>query len=161
MLCYLARMGPYYLKCTKDGPFQPKTAEGANKPESQWTPDERRAKPTESLSQTYTRYKTLLNDLANDGVNLSKHEINVGFVNSLSEKWLTFSQGLRNANHTHTLDLADIYGRFVYEDNLIQEENFNDEVDERSSEEYLRDLDIEFHERALLVRIKQKSQENS
>ncbi|GJR09549.1 hypothetical protein Tco_0792201 [Tanacetum coccineum] len=55
-----------------------------------------RAKPTESLSQTYTRYKTLLND----GVGLSKHEINVGFVNSLSEKWLTFSQGLRNANHT-------------------------------------------------------------
>nr|GEV24569.1 retrovirus-related Pol polyprotein from transposon TNT 1-94 [Tanacetum cinerariifolium] len=79
-----------------------------------------RAKPTESLSQTYTRYKTLLNNLVNDGVNLSKHEINVGFVNSLPEKWLTFSQGLRNANHTQTLDLDDIYGRFVYEDNLIQ-----------------------------------------
>ncbi|GKG45905.1 hypothetical protein Tco_0498351, partial [Tanacetum coccineum] len=47
-----------------------------------------RAKPTESLSQTYTRYKTLLNKLANDGVNLSKHEINVGFVNNLNEKWL-------------------------------------------------------------------------
>ncbi|GKA08643.1 ribonuclease H-like domain-containing protein, partial [Tanacetum coccineum] len=27
--------------------------------------------------------------------------------------------GLRNANHTQTLHLADIYGRFVYEDNLI------------------------------------------
>ncbi|GJR93479.1 hypothetical protein Tco_0265653 [Tanacetum coccineum] len=54
-----------------------------------------RAKPSESLSQTYTRYKTLLNELANDGVNLFKHEIN-------------------------TLDLADIYGMFVYEDNLIQ-----------------------------------------
>ncbi|GKC08168.1 hypothetical protein Tco_0999778 [Tanacetum coccineum] len=79
-----------------------------------------RAKSTESLLQTYTRYKTLLNELANDGVNLTKHEINVGFVNSLLEKWLTFSQGPRNANHNQTLDLADIYGRFVYEDNLIQ-----------------------------------------
>ncbi|GJX73964.1 hypothetical protein Tco_0312559 [Tanacetum coccineum] len=79
-----------------------------------------RAKPTKSLSQTYTRYKTLLNELANDGVNLSKHEINVGFVNSLFEKWLTFSQGLRNANHNQSFDLADIYGRFVYKDNLIQ-----------------------------------------
>ncbi|GKE39535.1 hypothetical protein Tco_1462940, partial [Tanacetum coccineum] len=49
------------------------------------------AKFTESLSQTYSPYKTMLNDLANDGVNLSKHEINI-----------------------------DIYGRFVYEDNLIQ-----------------------------------------
>ncbi|GKC59308.1 hypothetical protein Tco_1086906 [Tanacetum coccineum] len=119
----------------------------------------------------------MLNELANNGVNLSKHEINVGFVNSLPEKWLTFSQGLRNANHTQTLDLADIYRRFVYKDNLIQrrysytkkdlittpsstaistaffsnnviqdfQENSDDEVDERSSEEYLRDLDIEGH----------------
>nr|GEW58713.1 retrovirus-related Pol polyprotein from transposon TNT 1-94 [Tanacetum cinerariifolium] len=70
-----------------------------------------RAKPSESLSQTYTRYKTLLNDLSKDGVKLSKHEINVGFVNSLPEKWFGFSQGLRNANHTQILDIADIYGR--------------------------------------------------
>ncbi|GKE52381.1 hypothetical protein Tco_1487537 [Tanacetum coccineum] len=33
MLCYLAGMEPYYLKCIKDGPFQPKTAEGDAKPE--------------------------------------------------------------------------------------------------------------------------------
>ncbi|GJS86082.1 hypothetical protein Tco_0752623 [Tanacetum coccineum] len=42
MLFYLAGMEPYYLKCIKDGPFQPKTAEGDAKPESQWTSDERR-----------------------------------------------------------------------------------------------------------------------
>ncbi|GJV03736.1 hypothetical protein Tco_1337305 [Tanacetum coccineum] len=249
MLCYLAGMKPYYIKCIKNGLFQPKTAEGAIQRKIQWTLDERRvvvqdqrlksiimrclpddimesviscetakttwtdlvhsfegpsdtkenkimdlkleyqtfrAKPSESLSHTYTFYKTLLNELANDGVNLSKHEINVGFVNSLPEKWLTFSQGLRNANHTQTLDLADIYGRFVYEDNLIQrrysdtkkalittpsstsisttffsnnviqdfQEIFDDEVDERFSEDYLRDLDIEFHERALLANSK-------
>ncbi|GKC37653.1 retrovirus-related pol polyprotein from transposon TNT 1-94 [Tanacetum coccineum] len=103
-----------------------------------------KAKPTKSLSQTYTRYKTLLNELANDGVNLSKHEINVGFVNTLPEKWLTFSQGLRNANHTQILDLADTYGMFDFQ------ENSNDEIDERSSEEYLRDINTEFHKRALL-----------
>ncbi|GKF35482.1 hypothetical protein Tco_0108682 [Tanacetum coccineum] len=98
-------------------------------------------------------------------------------MNSLPGKWLTFSQGLRNANHTQTLDLADICGRFIYEENLIQrrysntkkalittpsstaistaffsnnviqdfQENFDDEVDERSTEEYLKDLDIEGH----------------
>ncbi|GJT30815.1 hypothetical protein Tco_0911090 [Tanacetum coccineum] len=66
----------------------------------------------------------------------------------LPEKWLTFSQGLRNANHTQTLDLADINGRFDFQ------ENFDDEVDERSSEEYLRDLDIKYHERALLAKSK-------
>nr|GEU84574.1 retrovirus-related Pol polyprotein from transposon TNT 1-94 [Tanacetum cinerariifolium] len=66
-----------------------------------------RAKPSESLSRTYTHYKMLLNDIANDGETLSKHETNVGFVNSLPEKWLNFSQGLRNANPSQTLDLAD------------------------------------------------------
>nr|GEX35988.1 retrovirus-related Pol polyprotein from transposon TNT 1-94 [Tanacetum cinerariifolium] len=151
MLCYFMGMEPYYIKCIKDGPFKPKTTEGADKPESHWTKDERRvvnqdqrlksiiisclpddimksvisceiakdtwidlvhsfegpfdtkenkildlklecqtfrAKLNESLSHTYTRYKTLLNELANDGVNLLKHEINVGFVNTLPEKWL-------------------------------------------------------------------------
>ncbi|GJV48285.1 hypothetical protein Tco_1438497 [Tanacetum coccineum] len=232
-----------------DGPFKAKTADGADKPESRWTSDERRvvnqdqclksillsclpddiiesvisceiakdtwtdlvysfegpsdtkenriidlkleyqtfrAKTSKSLSHTYTRYKNLLNELVNDGVTLSKHEINVGFVNSLPEKWLSFSQEFRNANHTQTLDLADIYGRFIYEDNLISrrysdtkkalittpsdspistaffsnnivqgfQENSDDEADERTSEEYLRDLDIEFHERALLANSK-------
>ncbi|GJT09277.1 hypothetical protein Tco_0856319 [Tanacetum coccineum] len=42
MLCYLAGMEHYYLKCIKDGPFQPKTAESDANLESQWTPDERR-----------------------------------------------------------------------------------------------------------------------
>nr|GEZ77191.1 retrovirus-related Pol polyprotein from transposon TNT 1-94 [Tanacetum cinerariifolium] len=42
MLWYLAGMELYYLKCIKDGPFQPKTTDGHAKPESQWTPDERR-----------------------------------------------------------------------------------------------------------------------
>ncbi|GKC29062.1 hypothetical protein Tco_1036356, partial [Tanacetum coccineum] len=70
-----------------------------------------KAKTSETLSQIYTHYKTLLNELSNDDVTLSKHEINVGFVNSLFEKWQSFPQGLRNANHTQTFDLADIYGR--------------------------------------------------
>ncbi|GJW62646.1 hypothetical protein Tco_0111981 [Tanacetum coccineum] len=134
MLYYLVGMEPYYLKCIKDDPFQLKSADGDAK------------------------------SVMANGV-----------------KW-----GLRNANHTQTLDLADIYGRFVYEDNLIQrrysdtkkalittpssttistplfsnnviqnfQENFDDEVYERSSEEYLRDLDIKYQERALLANSK-------
>ncbi|GJV18666.1 hypothetical protein Tco_1367686 [Tanacetum coccineum] len=42
MFCYLTGMEPYYIQCVKDGPFQPKTSEGAIKPEFQWTNDERR-----------------------------------------------------------------------------------------------------------------------
>ncbi|GJW61445.1 hypothetical protein Tco_0110780 [Tanacetum coccineum] len=237
LLCYLMEMEPYYIQCIKNGPFKPKMAEGNDKLESQWTPEERRvvnqdqhlksiiisclpdyimesviscetakatwtdlvysfespsdtkknrimdlkleyqtfrAKPSKSLSQTYTCYKTLLNELTNDGVTLSKHEINVGFVNSLPEKWLSFSQGL----HTQMIDVTDIYGRFIYDDNLISrrypdtkkalitapstsqmsiaffsnnivhdfQENSDDEADEISNEEYLRDLELEFSE---------------
>ncbi|GJV57277.1 retrovirus-related pol polyprotein from transposon TNT 1-94 [Tanacetum coccineum] len=71
-----------------------------------------RAKSSKTLSQTYTHYKTLLNELANDGVTLSKHEIN------------------------------DF------------QENSDDKDDKRTSEEYLRDLDIEFHKRALMANSK-------
>nr|GEU94469.1 retrovirus-related Pol polyprotein from transposon TNT 1-94 [Tanacetum cinerariifolium] len=85
-----------------------------------------------------------------------------------------------------TLDLADIYERFVYEDNLISrlypdtkkalttapstsqistaffsdnivqdsQENSDDDADERSNEEYLKDLKLEFHGKALLANSK-------
>ncbi|GJY56775.1 retrovirus-related pol polyprotein from transposon TNT 1-94 [Tanacetum coccineum] len=66
-----------------------------------------RAKPSKSLSQTYTRYKTLLNDLTNNGVTLFKHKFN------------------------------DF------------QENSDDEADERSNEEYLKDLELEFMVRVM------------
>ncbi|GJZ18682.1 hypothetical protein Tco_0554805 [Tanacetum coccineum] len=81
-----------------DCPFQLKTADGDDKPEFQWTPNEGRVVVQDQ------RLKSII---------------------ILSEKWITFSQGLRNVNHTQTLDLADIYGRFVYEDNLIQRRYFD------------------------------------
>nr|GEV52164.1 retrovirus-related Pol polyprotein from transposon TNT 1-94 [Tanacetum cinerariifolium] len=132
MLCYLVGMEPYYLKCIKGGLFLPKIPKDTKENrimDLKFNYQTFRDKSTKSLSQTYTRYKTLLNEIANDGVKLSKNEINVSFVNTLPEKWLTFSQGLRNVNHTQTLNLAYIYGRIVYEDNLIQRrmvENQND-----------------------------------
>ncbi|GKA09336.1 retrovirus-related pol polyprotein from transposon TNT 1-94 [Tanacetum coccineum] len=107
--------------------------------------------------------------------------------------YLTKREGLRNANHIQTLNLADIYERFVYEANLIQRrysdtkkalittpsstaistaffsnnvvldfpKNSDDEVDERYSEEYLRDLDIEYHERTLLENLKRFIKRNN
>ncbi|GKE19936.1 hypothetical protein Tco_1431448 [Tanacetum coccineum] len=209
MLCYLTGMEPYYIQCIKDGPFKPKTVEGADKPEAQWTPNERmvvnqdqclksiiisclpddiiesiiscdtgkatwtdlvysfegpsntkenrimdlkleyqtfKAKSFKTLSQTYTYYKTLLNELANDGVTLSKHKINAGFVNSLLDKWLSFLKYLEMQITLRPLSLLIFMEEFS--------KKIDDEADERSSEEYLRDLDIEFHERALLANSK-------
>nr|GEZ52690.1 putative ribonuclease H-like domain-containing protein [Tanacetum cinerariifolium] len=62
MLCYLAGMEPYYLKYIKDGPFQPKIAEGDAKPESQWTPDERR------VIVQYQRLKSIIMSCLSDDI---------------------------------------------------------------------------------------------
>ncbi|GJS74316.1 hypothetical protein Tco_0707157 [Tanacetum coccineum] len=45
----------------------------------------------------------------------------------LFEKWLTFSHGLRNANHTQTLDLVDIYDFQENSDDEDEEEVLDDE----------------------------------
>ncbi|GJS37591.1 hypothetical protein Tco_0535973 [Tanacetum coccineum] len=76
-------------------------------------------KEGESLTQTFTRYKALMNELVNDGINLSKLEINIGFINRLPKKWLTFCQSLRNTNHVKDSNLASLFGKLKYEENLI------------------------------------------
>ena len=77
----------------------------------------------EIVSQTFTRYKVLLNELTNDGVKLEKHEINVGFVNNLPKKWLSFCQSLRNSIHIRDLDLATLFRKFIYEERTIDRIN--------------------------------------
>ncbi|GKE73541.1 hypothetical protein Tco_1535582 [Tanacetum coccineum] len=116
-----------------------------------------------------------MNELVNDGINLSKLEINTGFINGLPKKWLSFCQSLRHKNHVKDSELK-------YEENLIDNKyeteknnslvsatplstNFfstsivmdfqdspNDEEDTRSSHEYLNDLEEEYQAKALLVK---------
>ncbi|GJX64214.1 hypothetical protein Tco_0298557 [Tanacetum coccineum] len=139
-------------------------------------------KEGESLTQTFTRYKALMNELVNDGVNLSKLEINTGFINGLPKKWLSFCQSLRNTNHVKDSELASLFGKLKYEENLINsiyetekskslvsatplstaffsasivqdfQDNLDDEEDARSSHEYLKDLEEEYRARALLAK---------
>ncbi|GJS51040.1 hypothetical protein Tco_0624402 [Tanacetum coccineum] len=76
-------------------------------------------KEGENLTQTFTRYKALLTELVNDGIKLSKLEINTGFINGLPKKWLSFCQSLRNTNHVKESELASLFGKLKYEENLI------------------------------------------
>ncbi|GKA42311.1 hypothetical protein Tco_0734971 [Tanacetum coccineum] len=112
-----------------------------------------RAKPSESLSQTNNCYKTLLNELANDGVALSKHEINFGFMNSLPEKFV-YEDNLISRRYSDTKKAlittpsnSPISTAFFF-NNIVQDfqENSDDEADERSCEEYLRDLELDEQE---------------
>ncbi|GJU19792.1 hypothetical protein Tco_1153134 [Tanacetum coccineum] len=128
-------------------------------------------KEGESLTQTFTRYKALMNELVNNGINLSKLDINTSFINGLPKKWLSFCQSLRNTNHVKDSKLASLFGKLKYENNLINniyetkkskslvsatplstaffsvsivqdfQDNPDDEKDTRSSHEYLKDLE--------------------
>ncbi|GKE90571.1 hypothetical protein Tco_1571666 [Tanacetum coccineum] len=141
-------------------------------------------KEGESLTQTFTRYKALMKELVNDGIKLLKLEINTGFINRLPKKWLSFYQSLRNTNHVKDSELASLFGKLKYEENLIDSiyetknrkslvsatplstaffsssivQDFHDSPDDkedtRSSYEYLNDLEEEFQAWALLAKYK-------
>ncbi|GJR37638.1 hypothetical protein Tco_1213322 [Tanacetum coccineum] len=76
-------------------------------------------KEGETLIQTFTIYKALMNELVNDGIKLSKLEINTGFINGLPKKWLSFCQSLKNTNHVKDSELGSLFGKLKYEENLI------------------------------------------
>ncbi|GJU82137.1 hypothetical protein Tco_1284502 [Tanacetum coccineum] len=42
-----------------------------------------------------------------------------GFINGLPKKWLAFCQSLRNTNHVKESELASLFGKLKYEENLI------------------------------------------
>ncbi|GKE66191.1 retrovirus-related pol polyprotein from transposon TNT 1-94 [Tanacetum coccineum] len=141
-------------------------------------------KECETLTQTFSRYKALMNELVNDGIKLSKLELNTGFINGLPKKWLRFCQSLRNTNHVKDFELASLFGKLKYEENLIDsiyetekkkslisttslstaffstcivqdfQNSLDDEEDTRSSQEYMDDLEEEYQARALLAKSK-------
>nr|GEY63576.1 retrovirus-related Pol polyprotein from transposon TNT 1-94 [Tanacetum cinerariifolium] len=141
-------------------------------------------KEGESLTQTFTRYKALMNELVNDGIKLSKLEINIVFINRLPKKWLSFCQSLRNTNHVKDSELASLFGKLKYKKNLIHninetekskslvsatplstaffstsivqdfQDSLDDEEETRSSHEYLNDLEEEYQAKALLAKSK-------
>nr|GEV06737.1 retrovirus-related Pol polyprotein from transposon TNT 1-94 [Tanacetum cinerariifolium] len=102
----------------------------------------------------------------------------------LPKKWLSFCQSLRNTNHVKNSELASLFGKLKYEENLIDsiyeteknkslisatplstaffsssivqdfQDSPDDEEDTRSSQEYLNDLEEEYQARALLAKSK-------
>ncbi|GJV00086.1 retrovirus-related pol polyprotein from transposon TNT 1-94 [Tanacetum coccineum] len=245
-MCHIIGIEPQFENIISNSPYIPMTV-GQRKPETQWTPEERKAakldqrlkslimsvlpddqmnsvincltakstwddlilyyegpsdmkesrvmdlklcyntfkfKKSESLTQTFTIYKALMNELVNDGIKLSKLEINTGFINGLPKKWLAFCQSLRNTNHVKESELASLFGKLKYEENLINsiydtnkektlvpitplstaffsssivqdfQDSPGDEEDTRSSQEYMNDLEEEYQARALLAKSK-------
>ncbi|GJT52115.1 retrovirus-related pol polyprotein from transposon TNT 1-94 [Tanacetum coccineum] len=129
-----------------------------------------------------------MNEVVNNGIKLSKLEINTGFINRLPKKWLSFYQSLRDTNHVKDSKLASLFGKLKYKENLINiiyetekektlvsstplltaffstsivqdfQDSPDDEEDTRRSQEYLNDLEEEYQARALLAKSKSFSQ---
>ncbi|GJZ77925.1 retrovirus-related pol polyprotein from transposon TNT 1-94 [Tanacetum coccineum] len=99
----------------------------------------------EKVNGTFTRLKRLLNDLENNGVTIPQAEVNATFANSLPRKWLSMNQTQSANNSIKNGCLATLYGKYNYEEGLI------DQIYEsKTRNEFMVDLNVEYHERALL-----------
>ncbi|GKA84386.1 retrovirus-related pol polyprotein from transposon TNT 1-94, partial [Tanacetum coccineum] len=98
----------------------------------------------EKVNGTFTRLKCLLNDLENNGVIIPQAEVNATFVNNLPRKWLSMNQTKRANNSIKNDCLSTLYGKYNYDDSDVEE-------DQRTSNEFMADLNVEYHERALLA----------
>ncbi|GKB51807.1 retrovirus-related pol polyprotein from transposon TNT 1-94 [Tanacetum coccineum] len=131
----------------------------------------------EKVNGTFTRLKCLLNDLENNGVTIPQAEVNATFVNSLPRKWLSMNQTQRANNSIKNDSLATLYGKYNYEEGLIDQiyesetqrgtiqvqaskalsskpsiSRFDSiKEDQRTSNEFMADLNVEYHERAPLA----------
>nr|GEV72987.1 hypothetical protein [Tanacetum cinerariifolium] len=132
----------------------------------------------EKVNGTFIRLKCLLNNLENNGVTIPQAEVNATLVNSLPKKWLSMNQTPRANNSIKNESLATLYGKYNYEDGLIdqiyksktqrftiqassskalisnhlfQDSDSDVKEDHRTNNEFMADLNAEFRERALLA----------
>ncbi|GJT14043.1 hypothetical protein Tco_0861085 [Tanacetum coccineum] len=132
----------------------------------------------EKVNGNFTRLKCLLNNLKNNGVTIPQAEVNATFVNSLPRKWLSMNQTQRANNSIKNDSLATLYGKYNYEKGLIdqiyesetqrftihassskslisnhqfQDNDSDVEEDQRTINEFMADLNAEYHKRALLA----------
>nr|GEY81910.1 hypothetical protein [Tanacetum cinerariifolium] len=181
-MCHILGIEPQFENIIKNGPFIPMTT-GQRKPEGQWTGDERKA------INLHKRLKSLIMSvLPNDQMN---SVINCLTTKSTWDDMILYHKGpsdvkecTGNTNHVKDSELASIFGKLKYEENLIDsiyetkknkylisttplatafistsivkdfQDSPGDEEDTRSSHEYLNDLEEEYQARALLPKSK-------
>nr|GEV40891.1 retrovirus-related Pol polyprotein from transposon TNT 1-94 [Tanacetum cinerariifolium] len=168
-LVFLDGLEPYLLKTLEYGPFvlmsSLSTSENSlPKRQNQWSNAETHEGPSdtrdtkiaalrlkfndlkslegEKVIGTFTRLKCLLKDLENNGVTIPQAEVNAMFVNSLPRKWLSMNETQRENNSIKNESLATLYGMYNYKEDV--------EEDQRTNNEFMADLNAEYHERALL-----------
>nr|GEX31156.1 hypothetical protein [Tanacetum cinerariifolium] len=97
--------------------------------------------------------KALMNKLVNDGIKLSKLEINTGFLNGLSKKWLN---NIYETEKSKSLVSVTPLSTAFLTTSIVKDfqDSPDDEKDTRSSHQYLNDLEEDYQSRALLAKSK-------
>ncbi|GJX48497.1 hypothetical protein Tco_0273687 [Tanacetum coccineum] len=133
----IVRIEPQFKNIVLNGPYVPMVA-GVRKPEAQWTGDERKAA---NLDQCH---KSLIMDyeLASLFGKLKYEENLIDSIYDIEKK--------KSLSTTTPLSIA------FFSNSLVQDfqDSPDDEEDTRSSQEYMNDLEREFHERSLLAKSK-------
>ncbi|GJR31237.1 hypothetical protein Tco_1107469 [Tanacetum coccineum] len=95
----------------------------------------------EKVMGTFTRLKCLLNDLENNGVTIPQAEVNATFVNSLPRKWLSMNQTQRANNSIKTI----VWLHYMESTIMRKDSDLDVEEDQRTSNEFMADLNDEYH----------------
>ncbi|GKE96411.1 hypothetical protein Tco_1581266 [Tanacetum coccineum] len=170
-LVFLDGLEPYLLKTLEDGPFVPMQMKNCKRNMDDLIlahegPSNTRDTKIVALRLKFNAFKSL------------EAEVNATFVNSLPRKWLSMNQTQRTNNSIKNDSLATLYGKYNYEEGLIdqiyesktqrftiqassskalisnhqfQDSDSDVEEDQRTSNEFMADLNVEYHERAPLA----------
>ncbi|GKD33359.1 hypothetical protein Tco_1248868 [Tanacetum coccineum] len=210
-MCHIIGIEPQFKNIISNGPFIPMAA-GQRKPEGQWTADERKAANLDQRLKSFIM-SVLSDDQMNSVINcltvkstwddlilyhegpfdvkmdlkLCYNTFKFKEYESLTQTFTRYKalmNYLKNTNHVKDSELASLFGKLKYEENLIEsiyetekskslvsatplstaflttfivqdfQDSPKDEEDTRSSHGYLNDLEEGYQARALLTKSK-------
>ncbi|KAJ9543695.1 hypothetical protein OSB04_023402 [Centaurea solstitialis] len=95
-----------------------------------------RAKESETLTDSYNRLNTYVNDLRRIGMEKNKYEINVKFLKKLTPKWQHVAVNLQMGQNLRQLSLHDVYSMMVQHEEIITGKQKKTEDDYRDTGRY-------------------------
>ena len=80
------------------------------------------ARESESLTDSYNRLNTYVNDLRRMGMEKTKYELNINFLKNLHLEWRELAINLQMSQNLGQFGLHDLYSMMVQHEDLISGE---------------------------------------
>ncbi|KAJ9538485.1 hypothetical protein OSB04_031218 [Centaurea solstitialis] len=88
-----------------------------------------RARENESLTESYQRLKSFVNDLRRLGVEKSKYEVNVKFLKNLNQEWQNMAINIQLSRNLGAMGLHDLFSMMVQHEEYITNGRFKKGID--------------------------------